>query len=163
MKRLPILLVVLYFASTAATRAQDEFQLHTSEGAIVVRDGAPLYESSSGATVVMKFHRGDAVAGYNRHRAVLARTYFFEEADGRLQVTYLAAPSGPPEFGWMDSRDLFRFTYDGTCTTDSAPYGRTVRHRGDDVQKPAWDWGWNSCFEEARVKNLRALRASATF
>jgi hypothetical protein len=157
MRTLPVLLLSLFAVSSAgfAFAQTLEFSRNSSQGAIVVHEGAPVYASSKDAFAVLKLHRGDAVSGYNRHDLFFSGNYFFEEANGRLRVTYLVgSPAGTRRFGWMDSRDLSRFTYDGACSSDAGPFASTVFEAplSESVHHPTLRW--NSCFEEARDRNL---------
>ncbi len=122
------------------------------QGAIVIRDDAPVYADSRGDKVEWKLKRGDAVAGYMTE--VLHVTWQLDEVDGRVHVFYFKATEQKGAFvdrtAWMDPKDLSRFTYDGSCgprNYPGAPY--SVKGFGNKQ--------WNPCFEEARDAKLDVL------
>jgi hypothetical protein len=122
------------------------------EGAIVITDDAPVYADSKGEKVEWKLKRGDAVAGYMSQTLHIA--WQLDEVDGRVHVFYFKTDDKKGGFvdhkGWMDPKDLSRFSYEDFCGKDGAPY--SVKGLGS-IQ-------WNPCFEKARDDKLDKLRAT---
>jgi hypothetical protein len=137
MKRLALLLLL---SSTAFAQRAPKGQ-----GAVVLRDDAPVYADSKGDKVEWKLKRGDAVAGYT---ADFPPKFMLDEVNGRVHVTYFAGEQkGMNKTAWMDPKDLSRFTYDGSC-----------QHNGSPFTTKGFSLRWNACFEEARDNKLDALR-----
>ncbi len=135
--------LLLLFASPvlAAPRGQ---------GGVVIRDDAPVYAESKGDKVEWRLKQGESVSGYLRSWPHSV-SYQFEEKDGRVPVAYLRNPAGSGEHhGWMDPKDLARFTFEGSCGFGDTPY--SVKGFGK--------FQWNVCFQEARDNKLEALRAT---
>ncbi|MFZ5788222.1 MAG: hypothetical protein ACOY3Y_17425 [Acidobacteriota bacterium] len=116
------------------------------QGAIVVRDGAPVYEDESSTEVIRSLKRGDAVAGM--HRMAIVIQYEFVEENGRVRVIYPRKGSSKPESGWMDPEDLSTFTYSCGCEDDCIPWAASFGPTR-----------YNPCFQEARDEKLEKLRA----
>jgi hypothetical protein len=115
------------------------------QGAVVIRDDAPIYAASKGDKIEWKLKRGDAVAGY---MSGLAPTYLLDEVNGRVHVLYFAGEQkGISKTAWMDPKDLSRFTYDGSCQSNGSP-----------LAVKGFSQRWNACFEEARDNKLEGLR-----
>jgi hypothetical protein len=115
------------------------------QGAIVIRDDAPVYAHSDGDTVEHRMKKGDPVCGIT---SGLTPLYLFDEVKGRLHVMYFAGEQkGMNKTAWMDPKDLSRFTYDGSCQRTGSPFAT----KGFSLR-------WNACFEEARDNKLDALR-----
>jgi len=126
------------------------------EGAIVLKDDAPVYGTKKGKEPAFHLKLGDAVAGMTVDQTTLwmgdstkATAYQFTEKDGRVQVLYFAAAKLPamPKGGWMDLADLATFIYDGSCGERGAPTTYGMKRQ------------WNVCFKEARDAKLEELRA----
>ena len=108
-----------------------------------------MYADSTGDKVEWKLKRGEAVSGYMKTFPHLV--YQFEEKDGRVRVAYLRSEAGSGDrHGWMDPKDLSRFTFEGDCGFSNTPFA--VKGFGKVV--------WNVCFQEARDNKLDALRAT---
>lgn len=123
------------------------FAAGRGQGAVVLRDDAPVYAESKGDKVEWKLKRGDAVAGYT---SGLAPTYLLDEVNGRVHVLYFAGEQkGMSKTAWMDPKDLSRFTFDGSCQSNGSP-----------LAVKGFSQRWNACFEEARDNKLDALRAT---
>ena len=122
------------------------------EGAIVIAADAPVYAKSKGDEVDFRLKRGDAVAGYMEQKLHIA--WQLDEVDGRVHVFYFKKDDKKGGFvdhkGWMDPKDLSRFTYEDFCGKDGAPY--SVKGLGS-IQ-------WNPCFTKARDDKLDKLRAT---
>ena len=117
------------------------------QGAIVIRDDAPVYESSKGPAVEWKLKRGDAVAGYTSN-GILPPLFLIDEVNGRAHVmSYRGEAKGMNRTGWMDPKDLSRFTYDGSCGSNGTP-----------LAVKGFSTRWNACFEEGRDTKLDQLR-----
>jgi hypothetical protein len=117
------------------------------QGAVVIRDDAPVYADSKGDKVEWRLKRGDAVAGYT---ADFPPKFMLDEVNGRVHVTYFAGEQkGMNKTAWMDPKDLSRFTYDGSC-----------QHNGSPFTTKGFSLRWNACFEEARDNKLDVLRAT---
>jgi len=126
-------------------------QLHAAgrgQGAIVLRDDAPVYAHSEGNEIEWKLKRGDAVAGFTVD--VLGSSLFlFDEVKGRLHVIYFQGEQkGMSRGAWMNPNDLSKFTYDGGCEKNASP-----------LTAKAFSQRWNACFEEGRDNKLEVLRA----
>lgn len=123
-------------------------QLHAAgrgQGAIVLRDDAPVYARSEGKEIEWKLKRGDAVAGWT---GGLTPDFLFDEVKGRLHVLYFQGEQkGISKTAWMDPNDLAKFTYDGGCQANASPL--TVKGLSQ---------RWNACFEEGRDNKLEVLR-----
>ena len=142
-------LVLMVGALASYATAQDTLTqpVHgkRAQGAIVIHNGAKVYESKSSMEVTHTFKRGEAVAGW--HREALFIVYEFDEQNGREQVRYPNRDSSKPSTGWMDPEDLSTFTYDCGCEVQCVPFRSSFG--------PA---KWNPCFEEARDEKLDKLR-----
>jgi hypothetical protein len=115
------------------------------QGAIVLRDDAPVYAHSKGDEVEWKMKRGDAVAGITSD---LKTKWLFDEVDGRLHCMYFRGEQkGLSRSGWMDPKDLSRFTYDGSCQSSGSP-----------LTTKGFSTRWNACFEEGRDNKLDLLK-----
>jgi len=125
------------------------------EGAIVIRDNAPVYRGSTGDKTEATLQRGDFVAGITT-AGLLGKHYEFEEDDGRVHVSYFRPPKkeGTPWTAWMDPADLATFLYDCGCdkktNEECSPYkAEFVTHK------------WNACYREARDRKLAELQVKA--
>jgi hypothetical protein len=118
------------------------------QGAIIIRNNAPVYVHSTGAAIEWKMKRGEAVAGYMAN-GILPPRFLLDEVDGRVHVAYFQGEvKGMNKTGWMDPADISRFTYDGSCGGNSTPY-----------DTKGFSLRWNACFQEARDNKLDLLRA----
>jgi len=131
--------------ATAQWEVVDSGRLGKGQGAIVVRDGAPGYESKSSTEVRHTFTRGDAVVGIHKV-AALVFVYELSEENGRVQVGYL--DKGKLKSAWMDPADLSSFAYDCGCADECAPLSPSLGRTQ-----------WNPCFQEGRDNKLDKLRA----
>jgi hypothetical protein len=112
------------------------------EGALVVRDEAPGFESKSSMDVKRTFSRGDAVAGF--HKEFIATTYEFFEENGRVRVLYPKPDSALMDDCWMEPKDLMTFVYD-CCDEQCIPVKGSFKRAE-----------WNPCFKDGmnRAKGL---------
>jgi len=118
------------------------------QGAVVVRDDAPVYSRPEGPEVEWKLKRGDAMAGMTGGTGFGGDRWLFDEKKGRVHVLYFQGEQkGASRSGWMDPADLSRFTYDGSC------------QNGSPLAVKGFSQRWNACFEEARDNKLDPLRA----
>jgi len=126
------------------------------EGGIVISDNVPIYFSSDGDRQRATAARGDVVGAES---SALAGDFYFVEKNGRVKVTFFGNPEqvGIPSYGWIDPKQLSKFSYDCSCSADKgcAPT-RTRGLRG----KFTMSSEWNTCFQEARDAHLATLRAS---
>lgn len=138
----------LFVAAVAGAQWREPYWSQSKgEGALVVRDGAPGYESKSSTKVKRTFQRGEAVAGF--HAEFLTVSYELLEINGRVRVLYLKPDSALVDVAWMDFDDLLPFIYD-CCDPDCIPYSLSLKRSA-----------WNPCFKEgiAKVKGqLEALK-----
>jgi len=136
-------LTLLTFPALSAERGQ---------GAIVMRDDASVYAGSKGDKVERKLGRGDAVAirVFWSRLSSWESNIWYDEVDGRVQVLPFpnAEQKGASSGGWMDPKDLSRFTLPGICEP-SSPHPTPF----------STQW-WDLCFREAREKKLDSLRAT---
>lgn len=120
------------------------------QGAIVIRDDAPVYDRPAGDEVVYRLRRGDAVAGNMGAAAAFGGasggSCMFDEKQGRLHVSYLPDGKKMARDGWMNPSDLSKFTHEACGRTCSPFMVKNFTHR------------WNACFEEARDNKLDQLR-----
>jgi hypothetical protein len=126
------------------------------EGGIVISDNVPIYSSSDGDRQVATALRGDVVGAQS---SILARDYYFSEKDGRVQVMFFGNVEqvGLPHHGWIDPKQLSKFSYDCSCSEDKGCLPtRTRGLRG----KFTMSSEWNTCFQEARNAQLASLQAS---
>jgi len=107
-----------------------------AEGAVVVRDDAPVYESKSSMDVKHTFKRGDAVVGF--HREMIVITYELFEENGRYMVGWPKPDSALMQSGWMEVDDLASFVYDCGCEEKCIPVKASLKRAE-----------WNPCFREA--------------
>ena len=122
-----------------------------AEGAIVIRDSAPVYLKSTGSTLVDMRMRGDYLVGVTTMFTVAS--YQFEDEDGRLHVDYFrdADQKGMARLGWMDPADLARFTYECGCGPRKRPCSP--------FSTQGFVLRWNTCFLEAKDRKLAELKA----
>src|ERR1700682_6348642 len=120
------------------------------QGAIVIRDDAPIYAKSTGSERGDTRMRGDYVVGVTTMG--LHRTFQFEDEDGRLSVNFFRDKDqkGVPRIGWMDPADLAQFTYECGCGPRKQPCSP--------YSSQGFILRWNVCFSEARDKKLAELR-----
>lgn len=116
------------------------------EGAVVIRDDAPGYESKSSTKVKRTFKRGEAVAGF--HKVAIAVMYEFFEENGRVRVLYPKQDSARMEDAWMDPDDLLTFIYD-CCDSECIPVKASFKRAE-----------WNPCFKDGMNKALAHLQAA---
>jgi len=158
---------VVVIAITLATTDFPAAQGGKGQGAIVIRNDAPVYKKSKGEKIVETLKRGDAVAGWTMTSfgdqvtqmmdpgshvgPSSGEKWIFDEKDGRVMVVYsVPAKEGRKQHragGWMDPADLSRFTYEGSCTPGGSPFLT-------DYTDPRL----NACFQEARDNKLDQLR-----
>ena len=140
MKQFIKVLVIVFALPALAAPAGGKGQ-----GAIVLRDGAPVYKKSGGEEVTLSLKRGDSVAGWKEFMGAPGGILWqFGEKDGRIGVAYHPPDAKGHRLAWMDPKDVARFTYDGSCEKNAAP------ETGRD---------WNACFQEARDAKLEELKA----
>jgi hypothetical protein len=138
------MLVLGLVAAAAAGLAQES---GTREGAIAIRDDAPVFSSAKGDKVEAKLKRGDAVAFV---KFGLSRRWLPEEVNGRLHVCYLRGePRRSAHTAWMDPNDLSRFTYELRCRNNLSPVITGTLFSAD---------RWSECFERARDAKWEVLR-----
>jgi hypothetical protein len=123
-----------------------------AEGAIVIRDGAPIYVRAKGSAIADMRARGDSVGGVTTMLPTITN-YQFEDEDGRLHVGYFRDKDQKGLFrvGWMDPADLARFTYECGCGPRDKACAPTSTQ--------GFVLRWNTCFVEARDRKLAELRA----
>ena len=117
-----------------------------AQGAIVLRDDAPVYKGKNSPEVWKTLKRGASVAGLHRE-AKIVYVYEFVEEDGRVQAIFPNPESAKPFSGWMDPQDLSMFTYDCGCESNCMPWAA-----GFGPSR------WNLCFKEARDAKLERLQ-----
>lgn len=151
-----ILLLFAFSALAAGDRGQ---------GAIVIRAGAPVYAASKGDKVDRKLSRGDAVAVrlFSSRLSSAESTVLYDKVDGRVQVLYFAnaEQSGATARGWMDPKDLSRFTLPGACEPSNSLDSPSLQWWDNSRNSPSARW-WDLCYREARDKKLDELRAAWT-
>jgi hypothetical protein len=116
-----------------------------AQGAIVLRDDAPVYKEKGTAEVWKTLKRGASVAGL--HREAIVFVYEFVEEAGRVRVIFPNPDSSKPFSGWMDPADLSMFTYDCGCESNCMPWAA-----GFGPSR------WNLCFKEARDAKMERLQ-----
>jgi hypothetical protein len=142
------LLVGLGVASSAAAQlpfGEQSGHGKKAQGAIVLRDGAPVYSDKSTTEVWKTLKRGASVAGL--HREAIVFTYEFVEENGRVRVIFPNPDSAKPFSGWMDPEDLSMFTYDCGCESNCMPWAA-----GFGPSR------WNLCYKEARDTKIERLQ-----
>lgn len=126
------------------------------EGGIVIADDVPIYSSSDGDKKMAMCVKGDVVAAMS---SILARDFVFSEKNGRVQVKYFpnVEQVGIPWDGWIDPKQLSKFSYDCSCSVnEGCNPTRTRGLRG----KLTMNSEWNTCFKEARDAHLATLKAN---
>jgi hypothetical protein len=116
------------------------------EGAVVIRDGAKVYEDSKGEEVAHTLKRGTYVVGFTKVFMGMGE-YEFMEKHGRYQVAFPVEDTAVLKGGWMQPDDLSRFFYDCGCAASCAPVTGTLKQAR-----------WNPCFLEAAEAKLDRLR-----
>lgn len=124
------------------------------QGAIVIRDDAPVYASDNGDKTEAKASRGYSVAGITVIMATV-KSYMAETENGRAHILYLKGSSEKNALrrrAWMNPDDLAFFTYECGCGEKKEPCAPVVT--------AGWiSERWNPCFVEARDKKLAELKA----
>jgi hypothetical protein len=126
------------------------------EGGIVIADDVPIYSSSDGNKMIATSVKGDVVAALS---SILARDFVFSEKNGRVQVKFFpnVEQVGLPWDGWIDPKQLSRFSYDCSCSVnEGCNPTRTRGLRG----KLTMNSEWNTCFKEAFNAHLAELKAN---
>ncbi len=137
-------IVLASISAAAAGLAQDS---GTREGAVAIRDDAPVYASAKGDKVEGKLKRGDAVAFV---KSGLSRRWLPEQENGRIHVCYLQGdPKPSAHTAWMDPDDLSRFAYELRCRNNLSPLITGTLFSPD---------RWSECFERARDAKWEVLR-----
>jgi len=121
-----------------------------AEGAIVIRDGAPVYIKSEGSAIQDTRVRGDFVAGATT-LGITIQSYQFEEENGRVHVDYFRDKDqkGMARLGWMDPADLSRFTYECGCGSRHKPCSP--------FSEQGFLMRWNTCYLEAKDRKASEL------
>jgi len=117
-----------------------------AQGAIVVRNDAPVYKDKASMEVKAKLKRGTSVVGMHMEAKIVVQ-YELVEENGRYRVMWPNPDSSKPFSGWMDPEDLAAFTYDCGCEDNCMPW----RAKFGPSQ-------WNLCYKEARDEKLEKLR-----
>jgi len=161
--RSPVLLVLamalIDFGVSGISLAQGRAQ-----GAIVIKDDAPIYSSDEGPKIIAKATRGYAVGGITVIMGMV-KSYVPETENGRAHILYLGTSRGPTgavkgsteknalrKRAWMSTDDLAFFTYECGCGEEKEPCAP--------VETAGWiSERWNQCFVEARDQKLAELRA----
>lgn len=154
MRRLATLGASLALFLGAATASGDT--TGRGEGGIVIADDVPIYSSSDGSKKMATCVKGDVVAAMS---SILARDFVFSEKNGRVQVKYFpnVEQVGIPWDGWIDPKQLSKFSYDCSCSVnEGCNPTRTRGLRG----KLTMNSEWNTCFKEAFDTHLAALKAN---
>jgi hypothetical protein len=103
------------------------------EGAVVIRDGAVLYDDDHSDERVRELSRGEFVVGCTVEFLGEFTYGRFDEDEGRWRVTWVDPERGKWDHGWMDPDDLATFTY-RCCKFACTPFEKK---------------GWERCFREA--------------
>jgi hypothetical protein len=136
---------VLVFGSIATVGLAQESG--SREGAVAIRDDAPVYASAKGDKVEWKLKRGDAVAFI---KSGLSRRWLPDEENGRIHVCYLQGdPKPSAHTAWMNPNDLSRFAYELRCRNNLSPLITGTLFSPD---------RWSECFERARDAKWEVLR-----
>ena len=119
-----------------------------AQGAVVIREGSPIYADSTGEEVKLTTHKGDWVAGVTTFAASIV-SFAFEKQDGRVHVVTIQewSPGHTKGIrGWMNPADLSQaFRYECGCgvrNAECSPFQLTG-NMGEE---------WNTCFEEGAEK-----------
>ncbi|MEX1246614.1 MAG: chalcone isomerase family protein, partial [Thermoanaerobaculia bacterium] len=122
-----------------------------AEGAIVIRDNAPIYLKSSGSAIVDTRMRGDYVVGVTTMFTV--SSFQFEDEDGRLHLSYFRDKDqkGMMRTGWMDPADLARFTYECGCGSRKKPCSP--------FSSQGFILRWNTCYLEGKDRKVADLKS----
>ncbi len=126
----PLLLAALFLLAALPARAQ---RGGLGEGAVVVRDGAVLYDDDHTDERVRELSRGEFVVGCTVEFLGEFTYGRFDEDEGRWRVTWVDPERGKWDHGWMDPGDLATFTY-RCCKFACTPFEKK---------------GWERCFREA--------------
>lgn len=125
-----LLLAALFLIAAPPARAQ---RGGLGEGAVVVRDGAVLYDDDHSDERVRELARGEFVVGCTVEFLGEFTYGRFDEDEGRWRVTWVDPERGKWDHGWMDPDDLATFTY-RCCKFACTPFEKK---------------GWERCFREA--------------
>ena len=152
MKRTVVMFCMIFFPASVFAQSVDRGK---GQGAIVINQGAVLYEDSEGADATTMSPLGDTVGGITTIIGRTPESYHFEEENGRVHVLALLK-NGQVVQGWMNPADLSSyFTYECGCGLEGAlcsPHARKSLTR----------FRWNACFEEARKAKLAELQTGST-
>lgn len=130
--RRPVLLLLAALSLIAAPPARAQ-RGGLGEGAVVVRDGAVLYDDDHSDERVRELSRGEFVVGCTVEFLGEFTYGRFDEDEGRWRVTWVDPERGKWDHGWMDPDDLATFTY-RCCKFACTPFEKK---------------GWERCFREA--------------
>jgi hypothetical protein len=124
------------------------------QGAIVIRNDAPVYASDTGDKTEAKAPRGYSVAGITVIMGSV-KSYMAETENGRAHILYLKGSTEKNALrrrAWMNPEDLAFFTYECGCGEKKELCAPVVT--------AGWiSERWNPCFVEARDKKLAELKA----
>lgn len=137
------------------------------QGAIVIKDDAPVYAHSTGDKIEAKAPRGYAVAGITTIAGTVT-SYMAETDNGRAHILFLKKNQFKQDVqdlkalgenekklkfrAFMNPEDLAYFTYECGCGEKKDPCAP--------IQLAGWlNERWNACFGEARDKKLAELKA----
>lgn len=87
------------------------------EAAIVIREGAQIFEESDEPDIADSATKGEIVAYFTG--SIGSPNFMMTERDGRVKVLYLRGDDPQWkmfEIGWMNPADLSSFTYDCECS-----------------------------------------------
>ena len=134
---IPLALLLLPALGAGPARAQ---RGGLGEGAVVVRDGAVLYDDDHTDERVRELSRGEFVVGCTVEFLGEFTYGRFDEDEGRWRVTWVDPESGSWDHGWMDPDDLATFTY-RCCKFACVPF-----------EKRAWEPCFRKAAEEKRAE-----------
>jgi len=151
--------ITLCMVATLLSATPTLFAQGRGEAAVVVRDGAKIYVSSTGDKVELAdLQRGFAVAGLTT--LGLQEMYTFEQEDGRVHVLYLRMNKkgqykSLQRSAWMDPSDIDQFTYECGCEA-----GAEVHKKCSPLVASGFvDRSWNACFLEGYRKKMGELKS----
>jgi hypothetical protein len=159
-----VAIALLLLAAGGSQRATAQGR---GQGAIVIRDDAPVYANAKGEKIEAKAPRGYSVAGITTIAGSVI-SYMAEIDNGRAHILYLNIRTmkgvrqdlkgigenekKSRERAFMNPDDLAFFTYECGCGEKGAPC--------EPIQLAGWmSERWNACYVEARDRKLAELKA----
>ncbi len=113
----------------------------TGVGFIVSTNDVPVYADATTTETKARLAAGEAVANGKGTFLGSVKEFSLEESNGRTHIVYLE--NRHIRNGWVESKQLTRFDYDCSCSSNCSPLAMTMLQGST----------WNECYERARQSN----------